>query len=391
VSPAEVQWAIQQVRPSPGNGAPLSPPEPSPPMGYAPVYYPGTVDPAGAAIVTVGAGEERGGIDFALQLVPVARIEGVMLEPDGQAPRSAQVILARSGPQMLSSATYLRPTPDGKCSASGVMPGHYTLVAQATARVSGPAPASGRGAAPAGPSLWATMEIDVNGRDVSGLVVTLQPGVSVSGRLVFLGQAPPGDMQRVRVGLTPIPPALSLQNSSTQPAADGTFTIPGAAPGKYRFSAFAAGLTPAASPWTLKSAVVEGRDWTDDPIELRLGQNLSGVVVTFSDRRAELSGTVFDATGRPTPEFFIVAFSTERRFWTAGSRRVTYARPASDGSFTITTLPPGEYHLCAVTDVDDDTITDAAFLETLLGASTTLTLADGEKKRHDVRLASGGV
>jgi hypothetical protein len=52
-------------------------------------------------------------------------------------------------------------------------------------------------------------------------------------------------------------------------------------------------------------------------------------------------------------------------------------------------LPPGNYLLAAVDDLDPQDLTDQKFLETVAGASLKLTLAEGEKKRQDLRLAGG--
>jgi hypothetical protein len=114
-----------------------------------------------------------------------------------------------------------------------------------------------------------------------------------------------------------------------------------------------------------------------------------GLVVTFTDRSQPLSGTLVDAGGQPTSDYFIVAFSTERRFWTPGSRRVAQARPGNTGAFSITTLPPGEYYLCAVTDVDSNELYDAVFLESLIRAASKVTLADGEQKVQNLKLTGG--
>ena len=93
----EMQWAAQQLRsapaasaPSAGSGQPSSstagPPAPDPgrAVTYAPVFYPGTTDPASASAVTVAMGEERASINFSLPLVSTARIEGQVVGPDGQ-------------------------------------------------------------------------------------------------------------------------------------------------------------------------------------------------------------------------------------------------------------------------------------------------------------------
>ena len=141
--------------------------------------------------------------------------------------------------------------------------------------------------------------------------------------------------------------------------------------------------------WTLKGVMLNGRDIADTPIEIKPGADVTGVVVTFTDRPSELSGTVFDAAGRVTPHFPIIVFATDRAYWTPGSRRVQQARPSSNGKFTVTGLPAGEYFVCAVTAVDRTEVYDPAFLEQLVPVSFKITIADGEKKTQDLKLGGG--
>ena len=85
----------------------------------------------------------------------------------------------------------------------------------------------------------------------------------------------------------------------------------------------------------------------------------------------------------------MVVFSTDRAYWTLGSRRVQTARPSSDGRFKVTGLPAGEYFVCAVTMVDRTEVYDPAFLSQLTGVSFKITIKDGEKKTVDLKLGGG--
>ncbi len=72
ITDADLQWAAGELQRGPGGNAAGSP-SPRPPddgrvVSYAPVYYPGVVDPAGAATVTVGPAAEQDGVDLALQV-----------------------------------------------------------------------------------------------------------------------------------------------------------------------------------------------------------------------------------------------------------------------------------------------------------------------------------
>jgi len=187
--------------------------------------------------------------------------------------------------------------------------------------------------------------------------------------------------------------SLTGLGGSTAPkiSADGTFVISGVTPGQYRLNTpFGMIPIPAMAAmgggWTLKSVMANGRDIADAPIDIRAGMDVSDVVVTFTDQPSELSGAVLDGAGRVTSSFPIVVFSTDRAYWTLGSRRVQTARPSSDGRFKVTGLPAGEYFVCAVTAVDRTEAYDPAFLEQLVPVAFKITIADGEKKTQDLRL-----
>ena len=138
--------------------------------------------------------------------------------------------------------------------------------------------------------------------------------------------------------------------------------------------------------WSDRSFVVDGQDWLDEPVTIAAGQNFTGAVVTFTDRPTELAGTITDAQGRPATDLFVLAFPVDRRQWVSGSRRIAQTRSATNGLFRHTSLPPGEYFLCALTDISPETdIADPTFLEQLLPASVKVVLRDGEKKVQDLR------
>jgi Carboxypeptidase regulatory-like domain len=433
VTPSEVQWAAQAAS-SATAGAPgaasvsLPPaPEPGPLVTYATVYYPGTTVAAQAAVVTVSANENREGIDFATQLVPTAKITGAVFDSDNQPSPGTQISLRASDSDgsdlvslLLGGTGNSRSMADGKFTVTGVTPGRYTLTARATARPPGSAPGragstpdmadiqvqlgslfGGGGGAQV---LWASEDITVDGRDISDLALRLQPGMTVSGKLVFEGTTlqPPADLTRARITVAPPPSGVSPMEmamtllSSMSPAttsADGTFAVKGLTPGKYKLGVNVPGMlqspTAPGSGWVLKSATIGGPtgvDVADRVLELKPGQDMTGLVITMTDRPTEISGVVQDQAGRPAPGFPILIFSTDRTFWTMGSRRVLQARPSSDGKYRLVGLPAGEYFVAAVTDIDPNQLYDPVFLDQFAAASFKITLADGEKKTQDLKL-----
>jgi hypothetical protein len=401
-------------------------------VAYAPVFYPGTTMPSGASSVSLAAGDERGGVDFQLQLVQTARIQGSVVGPDGSVPPGTQVGLVPVDPGGMSnvpgtSVNMARANQTGQFSFSNIPPGQYRLTARAPVRQAPPegqvvvdisaGGRGGRGGEQGGRGrggqggqivqvLWASNDISVNGQNMSDLVLTLQPGMSVTGRVQFEGSSaqPPTDLSRVRVNLTPRGQQLFDLGGGAPPAqvdASGRFTITGVIPGRYAINANVPGAgrggggapaAPTGQPapsWRLKSAVAAGRDALDFPLTIEPNQEVAGVLLTFTDRTQEVSGTIQDTMGRPTADFTIIVFPGDNRYWTPQSRRILSTRPGTDGRFTFRDLPAGDYRLTAVTDVEPGEWFNPEFLQQLIGVSIPVTLQEGERKVQDIRVAGG--
>jgi Carboxypeptidase regulatory-like domain len=404
--------------PAPGQTSRAAPAAPTGhSVGYAPVYYPGTLSPDQATSVTVTAGQEQAGIDIPMHVVPTARLDGIVLEPNGQPASGVRVSILPSGPGPLifTGLSMTRSSRDGTFSAQNLAPGHYTILAQAADPSEAPPPLtppsqtappppspppppggsrSGRGGGitfvQQRLSLWAQQDLDINGTDVTGLSLTLQPGMTISGRVVFASPslAPPADLSEMQVSLRASrqSPGISLGVPPAQVDSTGHFAFAGVPPGHYMVVAEAPGGT-SHPTWWLKSATVDNRDTLDSSLDVEPGQNVQGLVLTFSDQTTELSGRLIDQTGKPAPGLSILVFSTDRSFWTPGSRRVARpVRTASDGTYRTTGLPAGEYYLAAVPDLDPSQVDDPTFLEQVVPAAIRITLTDGEKKVEDLRI-----
>jgi len=225
---------------------------------------------------------------------------------------------------------------------------------------------------------------------VSSGLLTLESGVTVAGRVVFNGASPPTDATAgVNVRLTPAhgdQGAADVRTAVVTP--ERTFMIVGVVPGEYLLSASLIARGTPAVGWTFRSASVGGRDVTDLPLVIAAGTEPDNLMVSFSNRSTEISGLLQDASGRSAPEYFIVVFPANRALWAAGSRRIQQARPATDGRFTITGLPAGDYALAATTDVQPSDLLDPAFLDQLLAASLVrLSLEEGARVTQDIRVA----
>jgi hypothetical protein len=392
-----------------------------PTVGYAPVYYPGTFEASNAVAVTVGANEERSGVDFALMLAHTARVQGVVLEPDGRPAPGGQIQLDSPSMQaqlFFQGNQFTRVTPDGKFTFSGVAPGHYTLVARAPDTTAAPPANSAAGSAggqggiivmrPAGGplTLWATETTAVDGQDVTGLTLSLQHGATIAGRLAWNGTVlkPPTDPSHLGVRLTSVSDesnafmGMGMGGAMAQIDATGGLKFTNVAPGRYRVDISMNSGRGMVSPdaanalkgWSPRSAIVGDQDALDLPFEVTLGAPVPDLVVTLTDRLAEISGTVTDPAGHPVSAYRLVAFSVDKALWgTAGRRLKAPVSTDPDGTFRISDLPPGEYFLAAVTDMEANDLKDASFLAELAAQAIRLTLGEGEKKVQNVKVPGG--
>jgi hypothetical protein len=406
---AEVDAALEALRRKTATAPAAQPPAPVVPIkpfDYAPIYYPGTPLLSQAAPVALEAGQEQTGLDFALQRVATATVSGAVRRPDGAPAASANVQLIAiqpSTPYSSGSPLVLNATSkaDGTFLISQVTPGNYRLMARAPVNPAAAPPPPGTAfvVGQQTPFLWAQTEISIAGDDVSDVSVTLSPGLTISGRIVVSGTPvkPLPDFTKLRLSLLStasltLKPGTGFNSiASTQPAtvtADGTFTISNIPPGTYRFSVGGPDFSDAG--WVARSAIAGDRDLLDRDIEAARDTTLTGVVVAITDRHTKLSGRLQTPDGAPISDVFVVAFAADRTEWMPRGRRIQATRPGVDGQYSITDLPPGDYLIGAVTDIDQDDWQDPAVLERLVPASLKISIAEGEQKNQDLQLMSGG-
>ena len=354
-----------------GNIAALFGPDDESQKAYAPTYFPGVTSIAEARAVTVGLSQESVDVNFSLQLIHVARISGHVTDPDGNSTWSGNVTLLPDGATVGRGGGFginygSRISWDGTFAISNVPPGRYTLQARGT---------------DAETPQFASQPLTVGSTDVDNVNVLLTSSASITGTIAF----PPGATQLPDFGNLRIS-APSTDSSIGGPAQgrvdkDGKFIVDGVAAGMH--------LIRPGGPlrgWTMKAVTVNGRDITDTPIELRSGERLERVEITFTDKTNEINGTLTNEPGAPVTEYTVLAFSTDPSFWRTQSRHIATARPDQTGKFRIRGLPAGGYYLATVDPAEQGEWFDPAYLEAHRLGSARVTLGDGDTKTQDFKI-----
>jgi hypothetical protein len=346
---------------------------------YVPTFFPGA-SAAQASAVVVEPGQEKPGIVFQLSAAEMSSITGRVVGPDGVPAQTALTLTAQgddAAPAVDSLTALIGGR--GEFTLSGMPVGRYIIEARSTS-------ASGANAGNTSRRLWARVPVNVEDTAPSSVVITLRPGVSVSGDVHYDGTraAPAGAaLANTRVALTGSSGLPSLAPSSFAGTAldpNGHFTFAAAIiPGDYRVTV-GNGLPGA---WSFSSISINGRQSLDSLV--RIDEDVENVVITMSDRMTEVSGLVSGPTGLVDVSATVIAFPQDSRLWIPGSRRLTGVRPLSDGRYVVKDLPPGDYLFAVAASVERGQWFDPEFLASLQSTATRLTLAAGETRTLNLR------
>jgi len=353
---------------------------------YQTTFYSATTAVGQAQVISLASGEERAGIDLQMKLVPTARVSGTVTGSDGAAvPNIGLRLIPADARDWTDDTAYEAAATatdgQGRFTFLGVPAGQYLARVRRT---------SGRAGGPSGLTatlLTAEVPVSVGEADLADVAVPLRPGVRFSGRVEFEGTAPrptADRLQQISVNVAPadgrnrdLPPAVRVST-------DGQFTTPQYAPGQYIVTA-----SSTSGPWVLKSIVVGNRDVSQMPLPLESG-DVSGVIVTYTDRQTQLSGAI-QGSSRPQLETLVVVFPASYQQWIdngLSSRLGRSVRPGKTGTYTINNLPAGDYLIAALPDVLTNEWQDSAMLAGIARVASRVSIADGEKKTIDLSVST---
>jgi hypothetical protein len=350
-------------------------------VGMTPTFYPSATRDT-ASEITVRAGQESAGVDIRYRDEQGRSVSGRVEFPPGAQPDlnsgvTATLVYASTG--MQAGATFFQPSQQGVFSFDGVADGDYDLQAIAAGREGQTATS-------------VPQRVSVRGVDVTGLSLKLAPLASVSGSLRI---EPSSEAERAsetckqqRSSMLPQETLVTLAADRLAPArgraasrnslareatpdASGSFALRGLEPGRYRLyvrpfdeslyvrsiqlpataSAPAANNPSARVAPQARAAAAPSRATPQAPeaIEVREGQQLSGVAVRLAEGAAMLSGRVVIAEGVVAPPFSQtrVHLVPAERESADDPLRYFDATPDGSGAFTFKSIPPGRYLVVA--------------------------------------------
>jgi len=129
---------------------------------------------------------------------------------------------------------------------------------------------------------------------------------------------------------------------------------------------------------------------TDTTFDFGAAGQTTDAEVVISNAGAAISGHVTDAAAVPVTTYSVVVFPTDRTKWFPASRFLKLGRPAQDGSFEVTGLPPGDYWVAATDPIEGDDVSgewlETRTLDELSFRATRITLTERQRVMTVLRL-----
>jgi hypothetical protein len=377
----------------PGNYLLLVQPRPDvqedgPTTQSVPTLYPGVLMGEQAVPIAVERGASVTGLELTLVEGTMSRVRGTLVDSTGR-PAIGGFVNVRA---------IVAGLPDGFDAASAPVgpDGTFELkVAPGEYQIEGRAVRPGTvGPVQAGDQQIGMARLSVTGEAHSGVTIVLGRGATVTGRVVFEGSTPtppmPANPGQFRVSFNSPDRGTGCRMGRSDLGANWTFSVDGL------LGTCVAQVSSSLGLLRVKAVMVNDVDLMDQPVTFQSGQQLRNVEVIVTDKQTDLTFHVTDAQGLATREYVALVFSIDKARWFESSRYIRTFVPAppvdqvlelpetaTPGAAPVTTaresvagLPPGEYHVVALDDLESEGVPDPALLDSLKRVATRVTLTD---------------
>ena len=356
---------------------------------YAPRCYPNSPDPASAQVIEIAPGQSARA-DFSVQVVRSFTVSGTVIS--GQGPGVNIWIEGANGQQSSVGQLMQYHPPTGRFVMGAVPNGTWRFHFQATNQQ--------------GKTLDTTEEVSVNGSDVTGLQVTLQPGLDIPVEVVtraapvgaedrsagsFLSGLMPGPSQgqpipQVRllpVGNSAIQQyfASTMPNPSGEPGAKPSIVLQSIPPGTYNV------VTQTMGQGCVDSISYGGSDLARGPLTLEAGSSPQPLILTLRNDCASLTVTAHSDQKDASGMLIVLSDNPgiEPSMATIQSSPGTGDVPTST---MLGNLSPGPYHVYALTDIEGVEYANPQAMRDY--PSETVTLEPNGKANITVELVARG-
>ena len=324
-------------------------------VGWATTFFPGGLDLAGAERIVLRPGAVLEGCDVKLRTVPLQRLSGVVIDPDGRpAPKAAVSLI---DPANKGSNGALRTTDrEGRFEFDSAREGEWRIFAQL------PQP---------GGTWKGYADVHVSRSDLADIEVRLTAPFPVKG---FVEREEPRDKDGNRkvTGVYLIPQGAS---ADVQTAAfheqDGSLVLKNVYRGRYRV--LPVGFVPGyylASVWYGDQDVTtQAIDVMSPPLPLR---------VVYKSGAGRATGTVERGDGA-----WVVLVPQDEALRDS-DQFIRTARCAAYGKFAIDSLRPGSYYAFAFDRVRKEMLEDVEFVRKIVPRAVRVEVRQGEAANFDL-------
>jgi uncharacterized protein (DUF2141 family) len=331
----------------------------------APSFYPGVQNANAAVGIVVASGSKQPDADIVLQSGRLLEISGQLMAPDGTLVTDGSVALATDDELWRSVPITTKTDADGSF-LFRVPVDDYII----------------EGAVRTDDGLHVVRE-ELRGLqgDVLHIVLHVPSLASISGRVTVEPQGarlPSSVNLRVYSILRGPFEQFPAGRAVAQP--DSTFAFK-ARPGQMRLQV--GGLP---TPWIVREIRRGESNLLDDVLEIRPGDRLDDVEIVVTNNSAAIAGTAVDHRGAKVQDYLAVLFSVDGTKWPIPSRFVKAVAAADDGSFLVDAMPPGDYYIAAVTDLNLNRVFSPNTLARLSRVATRVTLKGGQAHQAVVKV-----
>ena len=336
----------------------------SAPLGFATTFHPSAGSDSAAQRIRLTAGRDASGIDILVGRSSLVDISGMVLDSRGAPASTTNGLLTRN--TLSGEGTHpFHTDADGRFRVQGLDAGNYRLLI-------------GRGGPVNGRVEYADLPLSIAG-NIEGLVVSTQPGITVSGR-VILAEGQSLEMRALRITFERS--GVAVRTLQTLATVDGDRRFRGQdvfGPHLVRVAGLPAGST-------VKAVMLRGQDITDVPTVFR-AEDADQLQVVITSRVSTLDGVVRGEGTSAPGETTVYVFGEDRGAWRLSSPRTHKSDAGVDGKFTLSGLAAGRYYAIAIARDGFRQVANAgeAFFDLLSKEATLFVIGDDERRTLELR------